>query len=87
MKNRKDGKPTLAWILLRTMAENGGTLSWQDKDATDRIKNQKRHLACALQNSFGLEGDPIPWRRQAAAYQARFLVRDSRPAGGRRTAG
>ena len=42
MRSKKDGKPTVAWVMLRSMAETGGTLSWHQPDTKD-IKKQKQN--------------------------------------------
>lgn len=38
MNNQNPGKPTLQWTLLRSLATTGGSISWQNQDATDRVK-------------------------------------------------
>ncbi len=75
MKNQNSGKPTLQWTLLRSLATTGGSISWQDQDATDRVKKQKQELANKLKQTFGLSEDPVPWNEGEKAYKARFTVK------------
>ena len=77
MKNRKNGRPTLQWSLLRQMALAGGQLTWRDPGATIRIKKQKQELSDRLKAAFGIEGDPIQWDGDGNAYVARFVLRAS----------
>tara|TARA_Y100000992_G_scaffold259003_1_gene193388 strand:+ start:1321 stop:1575 length:255 start_codon:yes stop_codon:yes gene_type:complete len=42
------------------IAKTGGSLSWQDDDADDKLKKQKQALANKLKQSFGLSEDPLP---------------------------
>jgi hypothetical protein len=79
MRNKKNGNPTLAWTLLRTMAVKAGTLSWKDREASVRLKKQKQLLSTLLRNAFGISDDPIMWRPSQGTYQARFTIRDSTP--------
>lgn len=75
MKNQNSGKPTLQWTLLRSLATTGGSISWQDQDATDRVKKQKQELANKLKQTFGLSEDPVPWNEGEKAYKAKFVVK------------
>ena len=75
MKNQNSGKPTLQWTLLRSLATTGGSISWQDQDATDRVKKQKQELANKLKQTFGLSDDPVPWSDSDKAYKAKFIVK------------
>ena len=75
MKNQNSGKPTLQWTLLRSLATTGGNISWQDQDATDRVKKQKQELANKLKQTFGLSEDPVPWNEGEKAYKAKFVVK------------
>jgi len=75
MKNQNSGKPTLQWTLLRSLAVTGGSLTWQDDDATDRVKKQKQELANKLKATFQLTDDPIPWSESEKAYKARFIIK------------
>jgi hypothetical protein len=77
MKNRKNGRPTLQWILLRQLALAGGELNWKDRGATTSIKKQKQAVSDRLKAAFGIEGDPIGWDGDANAYVPRFVLRAS----------
>ena len=75
MKNQNSGKPTLQWTLLRSLATTGGSILWQDQDATDRVKKQKQELANKLKQTFGLSKDPVPWSESDKAYKAKFVIK------------
>jgi hypothetical protein len=79
MKNAKNGRPTSAWILLRTFARGGGILTWKDQSASPTVEKQKQLLSNRLKHHFGIEGDPIPWRKAKNAYQTLFVIRHSAP--------
>lgn len=79
MKNKNNGRPTLGWVLLRSIARQGGSLPWKAQKHFTTIKKQKQLLSNRLQTLFGIEGDPIPAQTATRAYQARFSVRDSTP--------
>ncbi|KTD21354.1 DUF983 domain-containing protein [Legionella londiniensis] len=65
----------LQWTLLCSLATTGGSISWQDQDATDRAKKQKQELANKLKQTFGLSEDPVPWNEGEKAYKARFVIK------------
>jgi hypothetical protein len=75
MKNRNSGKPTLQWTLLRSLGKTGGSISWQDQDATDRVKKQKQELANKLKQTFQLSDDPMPWDEREKCYKSRFTIK------------
>jgi hypothetical protein len=77
MKNRKNGRPTLQWILMQQMALGGGQLAWSNPGATTRVKKQKQELSNKLKAAFGVEGDPIEWDGDNNAYVARLALRAS----------
>lgn len=79
MKNKKNGRPTLAWTILRTLAQQAGALTWKGAKASTRVKKQKQLLSGRLTSLFGIQDDPIPWRPAQKAYVARFAIRDSTP--------
>jgi len=77
MKNRKNGRPTLQWTLLKQLALAGGELDWEDREATTSIKKQKQALSDRLKAAFGIEGSPVEWDEARSAYVARFVLRAS----------
>ena len=74
MKNRKNGRPTLQWTLLRSLARSHGAISWNDHDADARIKQQKRQLSKKLMAYFGIEEPPIDWQYDDHEYRTRFSI-------------
>ena len=57
MKSKKNGRPTMLWTLLRSMARLAGSLTWNDSQASTKIKKQKQLLSTRLMHLFGLPGD------------------------------
>lgn len=75
MKNRKNGRPTYSWLVLRRLCQAGGRLSWKDRDASAEMEKRKQVLSRQLREFFGLKVEPIPWRAAEKAYIAAFRVR------------
>lgn len=78
MMNKKNGKPTVQWGLLRSFADERGSLTWKNR-AADR-RNQKRceNLAKNLRAYFGLDQDPFVYDRVSKGWKSRFqLLPDS----------
>jgi hypothetical protein len=63
MKSAKNGRSTVLWALLRSIANLGGRLTWKDAAASTRLKKQKQLLSSRLTSLFAIQTDPIPWRR------------------------
>jgi hypothetical protein len=79
MKSKKNGRPTLAWTVLQSLARQAGTLTWKDAKPSIQIKKQKQLLSNQLRKAFGILGDPITWHAPQRAYQSRFAIRDNTP--------
>lgn len=87
MKSAKNGRPTTLWTLLQSIAKLSGSLTWQDRPASTMVRKRKQLLSKRLISLFGIQGDPILWRRDQQAYVARFTICDSTPANGRTRSG
>ncbi|MGH6813693.1 MAG: hypothetical protein ACREDM_15595 [Methylocella sp.] len=87
MKSKKNGRPTLAWTLLRTLARQAEALAWRDAEASTKIKKQKQLLSNQLRKAFGILKDPITWHAPQRAYQSRFAIRDNTPSSTRQKNG
>lgn len=61
MRNKKNGKPTSAWIHLHALAGNNGRLPLRHANiaATSKYQRQIQTLSEALENAFGIQGKPI----------------------------
>jgi hypothetical protein len=75
MKDRRTGKPTEQWALLKIFAAHGGKLGWTDSGAKVMVKKRKQELGKKLRASFGLQAEPIVWKRGARVYQTAFSIR------------
>ncbi|MGN7614179.1 hypothetical protein ACQZV8_19090 [Magnetococcales bacterium HHB-1] len=75
MRNRKNGRPTLQWTLLHSLAKTSGILSLKSPQELAKIKKQKHLLAKKLKSFFQLNDDPIIWNSYDRHWTAKFLVR------------
>lgn len=75
MLNMKTREPTLQWVLLRSLVQNGGSIGWKDDGAKDNVKTQKKELIRKLKKAFSQEDDPIPWDESEKCYKCRFTCR------------
>jgi hypothetical protein len=62
-EDRRTHKPNLAWILLRTMAEQGGTIKNGASMGGDwsKVEKQIQAIRKVLRNHFRIPEDPIPY--------------------------
>jgi hypothetical protein len=72
MVNTKNNTPTVAWDLLRTIAEERGHLTWASRKASADHRKRKQVLADRLRAFFGIEGDPF--EVDGGGWRARFAV-------------
>ena len=74
LKNAKNGKPTAAWIYLRTFALARGRLPVRHANGkeTSKHQKQKQSLSKALRAAFGIADEPIPTVN--GEYTARFVT-------------
>jgi hypothetical protein len=72
-EDRRNGKPSLAWVTLRELAKRGGEMP-RPLAGKSRAAGQKRieEIREKLRNHFNLEGDPIPFN--GSTYKASFKV-------------
>jgi len=73
--DQRNGKPNLAWIVLRTLAEHRGTLSGANSTAVAWTFIEKRiqEIRKTLRVRFDLPGDPLPLVSKTT-YQAVFKI-------------
>lgn len=73
--DRRSGKPNQAWITLRALAEEGGTIRDSAKTGQRSPKIEKRiqEIRKALREQFGISADPIPYRKKIG-YEAQFKI-------------
>jgi hypothetical protein len=74
MVDKRNGKPNSQWELLRTFADEGGTLDWSSKRANRRNQKRREYLAANLRCFFDIEGDPFRLTRDRKGWEARFLI-------------
>lgn len=72
MVNTKNNAPTVAWELLRTIAEERGHLTWSSRKASTDHRKRKQVLADRLRAFFGIEGDPF--EVDGGGWRARFVL-------------
>jgi hypothetical protein len=74
--DKRDDKPNQSWVILRTIAELGGTLA--DSAAARKkwpaVEKQIQRIRKALREHFALHGDPIPFVHEVG-FRTRFKIR------------
>lgn len=73
--DRRNGKPNLAWVTLRTLAEERGIIRDAGKTGGDWPKVEKRmqEIRRALRKHFSITADPIPFV-EGTGYDACFKL-------------
>jgi hypothetical protein len=74
MVNTKNGEPTKQWGLLQVFSQCGGKLSWDNAAAHFRLQKQKELLSKKLQEFFGINDEPIVWKKKERCYVTRFNI-------------
>lgn len=73
--DRRSGKPNLAWIELRRLAEAEGGLKTSAKDQSwSAVEKRMQVIRKFLKSYFQLESDPLPFVK-GAGFRARFAIR------------
>jgi hypothetical protein len=78
---RREKAPTDKWFLLMAFASRGPALSMKDLErlyrSTNRamIKKQKSDLSSALKAYFGIEAEPIPYRKGEGCYRPELRIK------------
>jgi hypothetical protein len=72
MVNAKNNTPTVAWELLRTIAEERGHLTWASRKASVDHRKRKQVLADRLRAFFGIDADPF--EVDGGGWRAKFWV-------------
>ena len=72
-EDRRDGKPSRAWVMLREIAGRNGTIP-KPEAGKNRAAIQKRieEIRERLRTHFKIEGDPVPFNGNA--YQTSFKI-------------
>jgi hypothetical protein len=74
--DKRSEKPNQPWIMLRTLAELGGTLedSAVARKKWSAVEKHIQRIRAVLCNHFGLSDDPIPFVR-GVGFRTRFKIR------------
>ena len=67
-------RPDQQWLFLQKLAECGGHFGWIDAKKHAATKKTKLRLSQALRRAFGIETEPIAWRRADKAWVTEFSV-------------
>lgn len=70
------GRPVLAWSMLRTLAQNRGSIEQAVVASPEftRVQKSIQDLRKRLRRHFGIEGDPIPYDKEERTYRTQFTV-------------
>jgi hypothetical protein len=77
----REKNPTDKWYLLMAFAARGPSLNMQDlmklfrSTNWQKMRKQKSDLSKALQEFFGLSGDPLPFDRRRKLYNPAPTIR------------
>lgn len=77
MRSAKNKNPTLAWIMLVSLAISGGSMSVKRPGERAKFQKQKEALSKNLRETLGIDSDPVPWDQVQKAYTARFILKDN----------
>jgi hypothetical protein len=74
--DRRNEKPNESWIILRHLAQHGGTLadSAGMRKKWSAVEKQMQRIRKVLRAHFQLAGDPLPFI-QGIGYRACFKIR------------
>jgi len=72
MANRRNGRPTTQWDLLRAFADEYGRLTWRNRKADRRNQKRREKLTRNLQDFFRFRGDPFVY--EEGGWQSRFKI-------------
>jgi hypothetical protein len=78
--SKQNGKPVLAWVALREMAERGGvTQVVGDREMWAAVEKRIQEIRKVLRHRFGLTDDPLPFKKMQRGskdfgYRAKFKV-------------
>lgn len=76
-QNLKNNRPNVQWILLKHLADDNGTFSWDNPTANVKIKKTKQNLSKQLKLAFRLTDDPFFVYRETKSYQIKInLIRE-----------
>jgi len=78
MEDRRSHRPDAQWSLLLAFAENQGQITWRDAAADRKNAKRRQLLARALQDFFGLEGDPFERVADGKGWRCRLNLTPER---------
>ena len=73
MVDGRSGNPDRQWELLRTLADEAGSLDWGSKGADPKRKKQKELLSKALRAFFGIDAEPFKYKK-GEGWTAQFVI-------------
>jgi len=73
-EDKRQHKPNLQWKLLELLAHKKGELSWEDSEATDKVKQKKHNLSKKLKEIFGINDDPFYPYSTKTGYQIKITL-------------
>ncbi|KAB2836210.1 MAG: hypothetical protein F9K48_02445 [Candidatus Brocadia sp.] len=72
---KEEGKTSILWVNLRTLARSGGVLKDFPNTKANKIKESMSDLRKKLASYFKIEGDPIPYKK-GKGYKTAFALKD-----------
>lgn len=74
MADKRNGKPTVQWELLRAFARGYGALTWSSGEASRRNQKRREMLAANLKQFFRIDGDPIEYLGETKGWRTLFTI-------------
>jgi len=74
MEDGRSRRGDVQWKLLHALAVRKGRFDWEDAQSHATAKKTKIRLSQALRTAFGIEADPIEWRKDEKAWVTAFEI-------------
>ncbi|MFN8180145.1 MAG: hypothetical protein U0167_19615 [bacterium] len=74
MRDRRSGRPSVQWELLRDFAIERGQLDWTSEYADRRSQKRRENLAKDLKAYFRIDEDPFEWLPDRKAWRSKFVA-------------
>jgi len=74
MIDMRNSTPNASWELLKTIAGEHGSLTWDTPEAKREFKKQKERLAKALKKFFRIDEDPFKYLPTKKGWEALFAI-------------
>ncbi len=74
LEDRRSRRGDVQWKFLHALARGRGRFDWEDAANHEVARKTKNRLSQALRSAFGIEADPIEWRKDEKAWVTAFEI-------------